>query len=942
MNLYIFVTAAAVITATAVVLWNRHKTKRTMETLDHMLTLAINGEFTEDTFDESLLSALETKFAHYLSASALSAQNVATEKDRIKTFIADISHQTKTPIANLQLYGELLLEENLSDSARNSAQAIEVQTKKLRFLIDSLVKLSRLEHGIIALSCKKQPIMPMLFQLQEQYIPAATAKGLSLTVCEADATVCFDPKWTSEAIGNLLDNAIKYTSTGGITVSVYTYELFARIDITDTGIGIDEEEFPKIFQRFYRSGQVQDESGVGIGQKEGLTNFRSDLNVMLRSSFNIEKTMENIDTDLGYNWNTRDEENSVRIGANWGYTASRLSDNPDTISLVGVICFLLLIVFTGFLIIYNIFQISVTSDIRFYGLLKTIGVTPAQLRRIIRQQALFLCLIGIPIGLVLGYLIGCQMTPLILKSSNLSLSGTISTSPWIFLGAGLFALGTVLLSCFRPGRMASRVSPVEAAKYTELSRSRAKKRRTRGARVHQMAFANLGRNKRKTVLVVISLSLSIVLLNILVLFVNGFDMDKYLSRMLCGDFIVSNNSYFRYDGNMNENISQDTIDEIRQNTQNSLSGCGYKPKDDIQPVTWITEKTYRKLHDDIYTKEELEQNLSYEDHRNGRIASDMQLEILDSSLLSKLTIHSGDLSALSDTSKHAIAIVVDTDDYGNMINPEKYPKVGDTLKVSYIRKDGVIDARTGEPADDSTPEQYLQYHIFKSRNINYTVCALVSVPYSMSYRYFSVDSYSTVLTHDQFLADSGQKASRLFYLFDTPNRKAETSAERYLKRQTSVPASELSFDSRASQRASLNSFKHLFIICGGFLCAVIALIGTLNFINAILTGILTRQHEFAVLQSVGMTNRQLRTMLIEEGLFYAISASLLALALSTVLTFPIGHMFTNTVWFFTARPTLVPVFIAVLVFLIVGCTVPALLYRQESRVSVVDQLRRTE
>lgn len=265
MNLYIFVTAAAVITATAVVLWNRHKTKRTMETLDHMLTLAINGEFTEDTFDESLLSALETKFAHYLSASALSAQNVATEKDRIKTFIADISHQTKTPIANLQLYGELLLEENLSDSARNSAQAIEVQTKKLRFLIDSLVKLSRLEHGIIALSCKKQPIMPMLFQLQEQYIPAATAKGLSLTVCEADATVCFDPKWTSEAIGNLLDNAIKYTSTGGITVSVYTYELFARIDITDTGIGIDEEEFPKIFQRFYRSGQVQYESGVGIG-----------------------------------------------------------------------------------------------------------------------------------------------------------------------------------------------------------------------------------------------------------------------------------------------------------------------------------------------------------------------------------------------------------------------------------------------------------------------------------------------------------------------------------------------------------------------------------------------------------------------------------------------------------------------------------------------------
>lgn len=265
MNLYIIVTAAAMITATAVILWNTHKTKRTLETLDHMLTLAMKDDFTEETFDESRLSALETKFAHYLSSSALSAQNVATEKDRIKTFIADISHQTKTPIANLQLYSELLLEENLSDSARSSAQAIEFQTKKLRFLIDSLVKLSRLEHGIIALSIKKQPLAPMLLQLQEQYLPAATAKGLSLTVNDTGAFACFDLKWTSEAIGNILDNAIKYTATGGITISVYTYELFARIDITDTGIGIDEEEFPKIFQRFYRSGQVQDENGVGIG-----------------------------------------------------------------------------------------------------------------------------------------------------------------------------------------------------------------------------------------------------------------------------------------------------------------------------------------------------------------------------------------------------------------------------------------------------------------------------------------------------------------------------------------------------------------------------------------------------------------------------------------------------------------------------------------------------
>ena len=252
---------------------------------------------------------------------------------------------------------------------------------------------------------------------------------------------------------------------------------------------------------------------------KGLEPFRIDLNVMMASSLDIQGQMEQVDLDLGYTWETQGEENSVRIGVNWGYTSSQLGESIDVTTIAAIIAFLALVIFTGYLIIYNIFQISVTGDIRFYGLLKTIGVTPRQLKRIIRQQALFLCIVGIPVGLLLGYGVGASLTPVVMARTTFGVEvSTVSTSPLIFFASALFALITVLLSCSRPGKIASKVSPVEATKYTEIVKSKKKHRTTRGAKVYQMAFANLGRNKKKTVLVVISLSLSVVLLNILVTF----------------------------------------------------------------------------------------------------------------------------------------------------------------------------------------------------------------------------------------------------------------------------------------------------------------------------------------------------------------------------------------------------------------------------------------
>ena len=246
-------------------LWERRKARKTMEEIERMLDAAMTGSFSETNFDESQLSALETKFAHYLSAAEASSQNIAQEKDKIKTLIADISHQTKTPIANLLLYSELLMEETLPASAKANVEALYKQSEKLRILIDSLVKLSRLENGIISLSPQPAALQPLLESVVEQYTAKASEKGLSLQMQDTDAFAVFDFKWTAEALANIVDNAIKYTEHGTITISAVSYEMFARIDISDTGSGIPESEQAKIFARFYRSNSVQKQEGVGIG-----------------------------------------------------------------------------------------------------------------------------------------------------------------------------------------------------------------------------------------------------------------------------------------------------------------------------------------------------------------------------------------------------------------------------------------------------------------------------------------------------------------------------------------------------------------------------------------------------------------------------------------------------------------------------------------------------
>ena len=234
--------------------------------LNKMLDDAISGEFEEKNFDESELSKLQSKLMRYLTTSSISEKKLREEKENIEELITNISHQTKTPLTNIMMYSELL-GEKADGELKEYAEEIHSQSRKLEDLITALVKMSRLETGIFRLQPETNSLMTVLKRAYDQALPKAKLKNIELILSEGtDAKANIDLKWTTEAVFNIIDNAIKYSGEGtSIKLKINTFEMFSSISVEDHGIGIKEEEIPKLFARFYRSRQVSDNEGIGVG-----------------------------------------------------------------------------------------------------------------------------------------------------------------------------------------------------------------------------------------------------------------------------------------------------------------------------------------------------------------------------------------------------------------------------------------------------------------------------------------------------------------------------------------------------------------------------------------------------------------------------------------------------------------------------------------------------
>ena len=664
------------------------------------------------------------------------------------------------------------------------------------------------------------------------------------------------------------------------------------------------------------------------------------MDVMLESgSAHIDADMQQILADNGYQSEDVAAANYIDYGVNWGYTGANLAENFDPTTAIFIVVMLLLILFTGYLIIYNVFQISVAGDVRFYGLLKTIGTTPRQIRRMIRQQALLLSVVGIPIGLVLGWLVGKALVPVVISQLD-GVSSVTSTSPWIFVGSALFALVTVFISCLRPGRMAGRVSPIEALRYTESSGRTKGKRTKKKVSIFSMAWANLGRSRGKTFITIVSLALAVVLFQLVVTFVNGFDMDRYVSRSFASDFQIADAGYFQ-NGELGADwpLSEDVIAAINAQGGVTSGGRTYGAGASVQsfqPENWL-----RQIMNPYYDENALNAMLS-ERARDpeGNLASMAMLYGMEDYGLDHLTVVDGDLADVYDPAKKAVAVVVPTDDYGKALPDTTSRKVGDKMWLRFVEEWEYVARETGEvyASPDDIPETVAyEERAKKYHDVEYTVAALVAVPRSLSYGYSMLESEEIVINAQNFIADSGND-DIMYYAFDTSDA-ATAGMEEFLSDYTENIDPALDYQSKQTYIDEFNGFRNMFALLGGTLSAIIAVIGVLNVFNAILTGITSRRRELAMLQSIGMTAKQLRRMLVIEGLLYTLGAVALAAVLVLAISPFAGEAVGGLFFWFSYRPTYWPLLVAAPVFAAVGVLIPLASVHRMQRNSVVDRLR---
>ncbi|MCT4605637.1 MAG: ABC transporter permease [Marinisporobacter sp.] len=604
------------------------------------------------------------------------------------------------------------------------------------------------------------------------------------------------------------------------------------------------------------------------------------LDVVFKNSRNIEQNMEKVLVDCGYTSDEKDP-NHIHIGVNWAYLSTNF--HIDLPTIIGVLMIILLISFTGYLIIYNIFQISVMKDIRYYGLLKTIGTTPRQIKKLVSRQAFLLSIIGIPIGLVIGYLLGNVLLPIIMSTSNI-LTTSKSFSPMIFIGATAFSLITVLISCMRPGKMASKVSPIEATRYVDVPTDhKREKKYLKGGKIHNLAFSNLLRNKKKTFVVVISMSLSIILLNSVFTFTNGFDMNKFLSRFVLTDFTVGHANYF----NLNHfRFEDDMISEKMIASINKLNG--------------------------IEDRGRIYYNIKHMDTTIDGQEIDIQLYGLEDFPLSLLNIFEGDLDLEKFKTGNYMIEVVNSDDYGNIYYEESKYNIGDQVKITF------------------------ENNISKE----YTVMAKAELQENLSVRYYHVNGCTLYLPANEF-KNQIKNPLTMSYVFNVKD-DCTLKTESFLRNYTNHIDPQMNYESKQKYVDHFKSFQNMFLLVGGTLSFIIGFIGVLNFMNAILTSILSRRREFAILQSIGMTHKQLNKMLLLEGLFYALSTLILSILFGSILSVGIVQPLASNLWFYKYTFILYPILIVSPVLILVSIMLPLIAHRRINKQTLVERLRTIE
>ena len=663
-----------------------------------------------------------------------------------------------------------------------------------------------------------------------------------------------------------------------------------------------------------------------------------DADVIMRDSSMVKERISEFVRSIGGNPDDRSAENYIRIAPN-----TILSNNSGG-SIMWLVAgvFGVLFMFCGYLLIYNVFEIAVTNDIRQYGLLRTVGTTSQQIKRLVNRQALYLFLIGTPFGLLFGILLGRSILPAALQMFAADYSGKnieVSTLPYlgIIVGAILFSGLTVYISTRKSVKKASRVSPIEAIRYVEQDTISIKRKKTNtGAVIPRMAKANLQRNKRRTVFIVISLTLSIVLLNSVFIFSGSFDEDVYIKTHTKSDFAVYNPDIQAAWGDEfghSCTVSEKSVEEIEQ-----------------QPGVMNEVRLYRNTFEDDHIACDWGSSFSIDNR-------DKYAYVLPDSLNLGWIEYGGDYAALtadnlplgnvygfSENLLNKMDIIEGERDVS--VLKEKLWNGNNVILVSHYNDKGNLSGGAdnvyyfGLSVGDT-----IQFYENGVPTEAFTVIAKAAVTSNEMTLTGGGDNIATdvggpkIYMSENKFKEIYETPTLYGFLFDV-EEQYQQDMENYLMRDTDV-----SYNSISTLKADVLGMKNVVLLVGGMIGAVFALVGLINFINLVMTNIVTRRHEFATMQSIGMTNRQLRKMMISESFSYVLLAGIVGTLVAATLGMTLLRAFVEngpTSMMMTFQITLLPALIMLVLFLVLAFIVPVVALRLLNNRSVVERLRVNE
>lgn len=639
---------------------------------------------------------------------------------------------------------------------------------------------------------------------------------------------------------------------------------------------------------------------------------------------------ENLDHWVRQMGGDPDAANSDHLSATIN-TVTNPALDPTTLLLVAVM--IALFVLCGYLLIYNVFDIAVMQEIRRYGLYRTVGMSKRQVKKLINLQAVWLSCIGIPLGLLIGYFVGKAALPYMMRtlsSSYENIAIHVDPSPIVFVGAAVLAAFTVFLSTRKPIRAAADIPPIEAFRYVETAGGRkTTKKSTAGTSLFRLAWADLGRNKRRFAFIVASLSLCVILLNCIGIAADSVDIEKQVSYSIRTDFTVVNalsKNILKGFTRREHGLGQEVIDAV--NAQPGVKGASaiYKNTLDDRNVTYDFPVGFDLIGTDeetgidyASTKDGIVFNLGDDGHALCNVYG------MEETALARMDIQEGEADAHKLYEKmvngEGVLVGVMSDMGTSIMEPAlDLLEVGDIITV--FKNGGPmmelpVLAKAALTGDDT--------------EIRYTANGPFEVGRDGLFLYLPTCVYTEIYDEPviykySFDVEEGQQDPMRGFLED------------YV---TNVDPS-LGYASAEEARQDAATTRTMLQFVGGLIGSIFGAVGVLNLINTIITSILTRRHEFAIMQSIGMTAKQLTRMMIWESVYYAIGVCIVGLLLSVILAFTVVKTLIGDIWYFTFHFTLVPVVTVCILLLIAAAVLPVIALKVFNKGSIVEKLRVAE